>query len=76
MGWECGTYGENGNTYGISVGKSGRNRSLGGPRLKWEHNIKVNLIKIQWEDVRCIYLAQDRDSWRAVVNTVVNIWDP
>jgi hypothetical protein len=27
-------------------------------------------------DVHCVYLAEDRDSWRAVVNTVVNIWDP
>jgi len=40
MGGECGTYGEKGNTYGVLVGKPGRKSALGGPRLRWEHNIK------------------------------------
>jgi hypothetical protein len=40
MGGECGTHGEKGNTYGVLVGKLGRKRTLGGPRLRWEHNIK------------------------------------
>jgi hypothetical protein len=40
MGRECGMCGEKGNTYGTLVGKPGRKRTIGGPGLRWEHNIK------------------------------------
>jgi hypothetical protein len=32
--------------------------------------------EIGWEDVDWMHLAQDRDQWWAVVNTVMNIRDP
>jgi hypothetical protein len=39
-------------------------------------HIKVNLREIGWGGMDWIHLAQDRDLWRAVVNTVMNIWVP
>jgi hypothetical protein len=38
----------------------------------WEHNIKMGLREIGWADTDWIYLAQNRDQWRALVNTVMN----
>jgi hypothetical protein len=35
-------------------------------------NIKINLRDIRWDDMDWIDLAQDRDQWRALVNTVIN----
>jgi hypothetical protein len=40
-------------------------------RLKWEDNIKMDLREIRWGDMDWIHLAQDRDQWIAVVNTVI-----
>jgi hypothetical protein len=42
-------------------------------RLQWKDNIKIILKKIEWDVVDWIHLAQDRDQWRAVVNTVMNL---
>jgi hypothetical protein len=36
-------------------------------------NIKIDLIEIGWDGVDWIDLAQDRDQWRALVNTVMNL---
>jgi hypothetical protein len=60
---EC--MGEMKNTYSILVGKLEGTRSLGRPRNRWEDNIRIGLKGLAW-----IHLAQDRDHWRAVVNTV------
>jgi hypothetical protein len=38
--------------------------------------IKIDLRKIEWDGVDWIELAQDRDQWRALVNTVMNLWAP
>jgi hypothetical protein len=34
----------------------------------------MDLIEIGWDDMDWIELAQDRDPWRALVNTVMNLW--
>jgi len=47
-----------------------------GPRRSWEDNIKMYLRKVEWEAVDWIHLAQERDQWRAVVNTVMNLRFP
>jgi hypothetical protein len=39
-------------------------------------NIKVDLGEIGWDGRDWIELAQDRDQWMAVVNTVMNLWAP
>jgi hypothetical protein len=51
-------------------------RPLRRPRLRWENNIKMYLGEIGWEGVEWIHVAQDRDWWRALVNTVMNLWVP
>jgi hypothetical protein len=39
-------------------------------------NIKIDLSGTGWDDTDWIYLAEDRDQWRAVVNTVMNVQVP
>jgi hypothetical protein len=39
-------------------------------------NIKMDLLEIRWDGVDWIGLAQDRDKWIALVNSVMNIRDP
>jgi hypothetical protein len=58
------------------VGKPEGNKPLGRPRRRWEDNIKMDLREIGWGGMDWMYLAQDRDQWRAVVNTVINLRVP
>ena len=62
--------------YEVLVGRSEGKRPLGRPRRKWEDNIKMDLQKVGLEGKDWIDLAQDRDSWRALVNTVMNFRAP
>jgi hypothetical protein len=56
-------------------GLEGR-RPLGKPRRRWEDNIRMDLREIEFGDVDWIHLAQDRDRWRALVNTKMNLRVP
>jgi hypothetical protein len=58
------------------VGKSEERKPLGRPRHRWRDDIKLDIKEIEWEDMNWIHLAQDRDQWRALVNTVMNIRAP
>jgi hypothetical protein len=51
-------------------------RPLGRLRRRWVDNIKVDHREIGWDGVDRIDLAQDRDQWRALVNTVINLRVP
>jgi hypothetical protein len=62
--------------YNILVLRPEGRRPLGRPRLRQEDNIKMDLREIEFGDVNWIHLAQDRDRWRAVVNTVMNLRVP
>jgi hypothetical protein len=62
--------------YKILVGRPEGRRPLGRPRLRWEDNINMNLREIGFGDVDWIHLALDRDRWKALVNTVMNLWLP
>jgi hypothetical protein len=42
-------------------------------RRAWADNIKIGLMEVGLEDVYWINLADDRDRWRALVNTLLNI---
>jgi hypothetical protein len=64
------------NAYRISVGNPEGKRPLGRPRRKWVENIKMDLREIGWDGKDWIDLAQDKDQWRALVNTVMNLRVP
>jgi hypothetical protein len=64
------------NAYRILVGKPEGKRPLGRPRRRWVDNIKMDLGEIRWDGRDLIELAQDRDQWRALVNTVMNLRVP
>jgi hypothetical protein len=68
--------GETRNAYRILVEKPEGKRQLGRPRRMWVEYIKMDLGKIGWDGRDWIELAQDRDQWRALVNTVMNLWVP
>jgi hypothetical protein len=68
--------GEKRNAYRILVGKPEGKRPLGRPRLRWVDNIKIDLRETGWDGLDWIDLAQDRDQWRALVNTVMNLRVP
>jgi hypothetical protein len=56
------------------VGKPEGRRPLGRPRRRWVDN--MDLRNIRWEGMDWIDLARDRDEWRALVNTVMNLRVP
>jgi hypothetical protein len=62
--------------YNILVEKPEGRRPLGRPRRRWEYNIPMDLREIGFGDVDLINLAQVRDRWRALVNTVMNLRVP
>jgi hypothetical protein len=62
--------------YNILVGRPEGRRPLGRPRRRWEDNIKIVLREIGFGDVDWINLDRDRDTWRALVNTVMNLQVP
>ena len=67
--------GEGRGVHGALVGKPEGKRPLGIPRRRWEDNIKMDL----WEVGRSgdwMELAQDRERWRVLVNTVMNFRVP
>jgi hypothetical protein len=64
------------NTYRILVRKPEGKRPLGIPSRSWVDNIKMDLREIGWGDVDWINLAQDRDQWRALVNTIMKLRVP
>jgi hypothetical protein len=66
--------GEKMNAHRILVGKPEGKIPLGRPR--WVDNIKMNLREIEWDGRDWIELPQDRDQWRALVNTVMNLRVP
>jgi hypothetical protein len=41
-----------------------------------DDNIGINLMEIVWEGADWMHLAKDRDRWRALVNTVMNLRVP
>jgi hypothetical protein len=64
---------ENVKAYRILVGKPEGTTPLGRSRRRWVDGIEMDLREIGWD---WIYLAQDRDQWRALVNTVMNLRVP
>jgi hypothetical protein len=55
------------------VGKPEGKRPLGRPKRRWVDNIRMDLGEVVWSDVDWIGLAKDRNRWRALVNSVLNL---
>jgi hypothetical protein len=68
--------GTNKNPYRILVGKPEGKRPQGRPRNRWMDSIKLDVGEIGSDGMDWIDLAQDRDQWRALVNTVMNFRFP
>jgi hypothetical protein len=76
MGKACSTNGEKRNAYRMLEGKLEGKRPLGRPRRRSVDNFKINLREMGWDLMDKIELALDRDQWRALVNTVMNLLVP
>jgi hypothetical protein len=68
--------GEKRNAYRLLVGKPEGKRPLGRPRHRLVDNIRMDLGEVGWGDVDWIGLAQDRNRWEALVNSVLNLRVP
>jgi hypothetical protein len=64
------------NAYRLLVGKPEGKRPLGRPRSTWVDNIRMALGEVGWGDVDWIGVAKDRNRWRALVNSVLNLRVP
>jgi hypothetical protein len=64
------------NAYRLLVGKSEGKRPLGRPIRRWVDNIRMDLGEVGWGDVDWVGLAKDRNRWRALVNSVLNLRVP
>ena len=68
--------GEGRGVYRVLVGKPEGKRTLGRPRRRWEDNIEMDLQEVGGGCGDWMELAQDRDRWRALVSTVMNLGVP
>jgi hypothetical protein len=68
IGRACSRNAEKRNAHRIFV----RKRSAGRPERRWVDNIKIDPKEVGWGGTDWIVLAQDRDQWRDLVNTVMN----
>jgi hypothetical protein len=58
------------------AGKPERKIPLGRARHRWMDNIRMDLEEVGWGNVDWISLAQDKNRWRALVNSVINLRVP
>jgi hypothetical protein len=65
--------GQEKNVYRVLMGNPEGKITLERPRRRWEDGISMNLREIGWGSVDWIQLAQDRDRWRVLLNTVMNL---
>ena len=74
MKWEgnVARMGERRGSYRALVGRP--EGPLRRPGRRWENNIKMNLQEVEWGGMEWIGLVQDRDTWRAPVNSVMKFW--
>jgi hypothetical protein len=76
MDGPCSTNLEKRNKYRLLVAKPEGERPLGRPRRRWVGNSMMDHGEVGWGDVDWIVLAQDRNRWRALVNSVSNLRVP
>jgi len=76
MGGACGAYGPGERGVKGSGGETWGKEPIGGPRRRWEDNIKMDLKEVGGGCGNWMELAQTRDSWRALVGTVMKFRVP
>jgi len=59
--------------YRVLLGKPEVKRPLGRPSCRWEDNIKLDLQEVGCGVIDWDELAQDRERWRALVSTIINL---
>ena len=62
--------------YRILVEKREGKTQLGGPRRRWENNIKIYLQETECEGMNCIDLASDGNLWKVLLSAVKNLRVP
>ena len=62
--------------YRVLVGKPEGKTTMGRPRRRWEESIKMSLQEVRGGCGDWMELAQDKDRWRALVSTVMNLRVP
>ena len=72
----CKVVQEGRSAFKILTGEPTGKRTLGRPRLKWEDNIRIRLKEIGIRKKNSVDSAQDRDYWRPLVNSALNLWVP
>jgi len=76
MGGHLARMGERRGVYRVLLWKPEGKRQLGRSRRRWQDNIKMDLQDVGSGGMEWIELAQDRDTWRALVNAVINLQVP
>ena len=76
MGWTCGAYGRGEGVYRVLVGKPEGKRPLGRPMRRWVDNIRMDLQEVGCGYMDWIGRAQNRDNWRTLLISVMNLRDP
>jgi hypothetical protein len=76
MSRACSTNGAKRNACSILVGKPEGKRPVERQRRSSVDNIKMDLRERGWDGMDWTDLAQDRDQWKALVNTVMNLRVP
>jgi hypothetical protein len=74
----CSTNGEKRKAYRLLVGNPEGRKALGRPRRRWVNNIKMYFeeIGLGRRDIDWSSLAQDKEKWRSLVTTIMNLWVP
>jgi hypothetical protein len=65
--------GEGRKVYRVLVGKPEGKRPLERPRCRWEDGIRTISVTLVGGGMECIFLAQDRERWQALMSVVINL---